>query len=463
MVTIRVEGVTAMQNKTPFLIACAVVFMAIMRFAGISEAQEYSLEDLYRIALKQSERIKISEEDLNIAEKGKDKAVSMLLPKLSAFGSYTKYSEGKRSSTGSIIQPDDSTSWGLRLDQSLYLSGREITAFKISKEYIEKSRYDLYAVKEAYLFNVASAYYDVLRAKKALEIAKANLERLTKHRDAAVVRLKVGEVTKTDLLRAEAELSGGQAELVRSENNLKLTKAVLARVAGLIGDFDIKETVDSKQYAITESVEALKQIAMSERAELKAVELQKKIAETQVRYAKGAYWPTISIEGVYTRRDENPSSALLNKEIVYGGLRLNFPFFEGGLRRAETMEAEAKQRQTELLFEDLKKGIGIEVENAYLDFQTQKGVLKSLEDRLVFARDNYNSVSRQYELGLANSIDVIDANTLLLTAERQLADARYNYQLSVLRLQRATGAFLRTIVNQQSVENQSREDKGRTN
>jgi outer membrane protein len=71
--------------------------------------------------------------------------------------------------------------------------------------------------------------------------------------------------------------------------------------------------------------------------------------------------------------------------------------------------------------------------------------LKSLEDEVTFARDNHNSISRQYEFGLANSIDVIDANTLLLTAERQLSDARYNYQLSILRLDRATGTLLKSV------------------
>ncbi|MBU4321532.1 MAG: TolC family protein [Thermodesulfovibrionales bacterium] len=427
-------------------------------------AVEYSLEDLYRIALERSERIKISEEDLFIAETGKDKAKSVLLPKLSAFWNYAKYTEEKRSSAGSVIQPEDSAFWGLRLDQSVSLSGRELTAFKISKEGIEKSRYDLHAVKEAYVFSVASAYYDALRAKKAAEIARANVERLTKYRDAAAIRLKVGEVTKTDLLRAEAELSGAQAELVRAENNLKLTKAVLARVVGLNGDFEIKETVYSMQHTEgAEYLQSLKQAAMSERAELKAVGLQKKIAEDQVKYTKGSYWPTLSIAGVYSRRNEDPASAFLNKESIYGGINLNFAFFEGGLRKAEVGEAEARQRQAELIYEDLKKTVGIEVENAYLDFQTQKGVLKSLKDQLTFASDNYNSVSRQYEFGLANSIDVIDANTLFLTAERQVADAGYSYQLSILRLQRTTGVFLKTTVSQQSIEHQVKEDKGRTN
>lgn len=443
-------------------IVIASIMAAFLSYSNISAANEYSLEDLYRIALERSEKIKISEEDLYIAERGKDKAVSALLPRLSAFGSYTKYTEDKHSSTGAIIQPDGSISWGLRLDQSFYLNGRELTAFKISKKYIEKSKYDLHAVKEIYVFNVASAYYDVLRAKKGVEIAKTNFDRLTKHRDAAAIRLKVGEVTKTDLLRAEAELSGGQAELVKSENNLKLAKAVLARIVGISGDYDVKETASSREDT-GDTLDSLKQRAFAERAEMKAMELQKRIAEEQVGYSKGAYWPTLSIEGVYARREDNPSVVTVNKESIYGGIKLNFPFFEGGLRKAEVAEAEAKKRQSGLIYDDLKKTISIEVENAYLDFQTQKGVLKSLGDQLTFARDNHSSVSRQYQFGLANSIDVIDANTLLLTAERQLADARYNYQLSVLRLQRAIGVFLRTIISQQSDENQSREDKGRIN
>ncbi len=435
------------------LIIFIVITFFFFTLSVITEAlsvEQYSLDDLYRIAIERSEKIMLSQEDLYIAEMGKEKALSVLLPKLSAFWDYTRYSEEKTAGLGWSIQPEYTTSWGVRLDQSLSLSGREITALKMSKKNIERSRYDLYAVREDYLLSVASAYYNVLTAKKAMEIAKANVERLTKHRDAAAIRLKVGEVTKTDLLRAEAELSGAQSELVRAENNYSLTKAVLARVVGLNGDYEIKEpdikSVSEEDYVLP----SLKEKAFSERSELKSVNLQKKIAEDQVKYAKGAYWPTFSIEGVYLERDEDPASPFFLEESIYGGLKLNFPFFEGGLRKAEVREAKARQRQSELLFDDLKKTIGIEVDNAYLEFQTQKGTLVSLQDAVTFAQDNYNSISRQYEFGLANSIDVIDANTLLLTSERQLSDARYNYQLSVLTLKRATGTLMQSVIGHQS-------------
>lgn len=84
----------------------------------------------------------------------------------------------------------------------------------------------------------------------------------------------------------------------------------------------------------------------------------------------------------------------------------------------------------------------MEVERAFLGLSTRQSTLTALEDQLRFARENYTAVERQFKFGLANSVDVVDANTLLTTAERQLADARLSLQLSRLELERATGTFL---------------------
>ena len=70
----------------------AVFFVAVSVFfplKSIFAAEQYTLEDLYRIALERAEQLKISGEDLVISEWGKDKAISAFLPKLSAFGNYT--------------------------------------------------------------------------------------------------------------------------------------------------------------------------------------------------------------------------------------------------------------------------------------------------------------------------------------------------------------------------------------
>lgn len=92
------------------------------------------------------------------------------------------------------------------------LSLRELTAVSEAGNFVRKADYDLAAAREAYLLQVAEAYYQALMASKDLDIANSNLERVTKYRDAALARKQQGEVTKTVLLRAESELSGARSD-----------------------------------------------------------------------------------------------------------------------------------------------------------------------------------------------------------------------------------------------------------
>jgi outer membrane protein len=445
-----------MKRKAPILINGLLVLL-LWASPSWSLAQEYSLDDLYRTALKAAEKIKISEENILIAEAGKSKAMSYLLPRLTTFASFTDFTEAKYSAAstiptpggaitfpGSLIQPHAAGAWGVRLDESLSLSGREFTSLKISEDNLEKNRLDTYAMKEDYLLAVAFAYYNVLKAGKYLEIADANVERLSTYRQAADKRFRVGEVTRTVLLRAEAELSGALSDRMTAINSLELATAHLNRIVGLRDVVRLK--AEPSADPDISPVETYVTTAMAERSDLKGLEIQKKLTARQVRYASGAHWPSISISGIYSGLDQSPAASTINRESIYAGVALNFPIYEGGLRQAEVREARSKEKQGSLLYDDMKKTIGIEVQAAYLDLMTQKAMLKFLEDQLVFARDNFQAVARQFEFGLAHSIDVMDANTLLVSAERRASDAAYNYQMAVMRMKKATGVLLKEIL-----------------
>jgi len=430
-----------MKKKIYRMAAGSVVVLLFTTAPAIIFAEEYTLDDLYRIALAHSEIVKVAEENLVISEIGKDKAFSYLLPRLTATGDVTQYSEKKFSDAGSLIQPESGSSWGVQLNQTVSLSGRELTALGISRQFVTKSKYDVTAVREDYLLRfVASAYYNVLMARKVLEIAESNLERLSKYRDAAEKRLRIGEVTKTALLRAEGELSGAKSDRLQAQNGLELAVAVLARNVGIKDDFTLREGAAAE--GEVPAVNVFRERAFAMRADLKSMEVQKQIAADQIKYAEGAFWPTVSASAGYVGFDQHPPTSGLNRESIYGGVALNFPIFDGGLRRAEVSEAKARERQAAFFYEDLKKGIGIEVQTAYLDLVTQKGILQFLDDQLAFARDNYQAVARQFDFGLSNSLDVLDANTLLVSAETKAVSAVYNYRLALLRMKKATGTLL---------------------
>ena len=436
-------------KKVLFLVASgALAFSLCLATPASLFAEEYSLDDLSRIALTRSEKLKIAEENLVIAETGKDKAFSYLLPHLTATGGYAQYSEKKFTATGSLLQPESAYAWEVRADQTVSLSGRELTALGISRQNVTKSQHDLTTIREDYLLRyVATAYYNVLMARKGLEIADSNLERLMKYREAAEKRLRVGEVTKTALIRAEGELSGAKSDRLQAQNGLELALAVLASNVGIMDPYTLRD-VPAAGGEIPD-LPVFQERAFAVRADLKSMEVQKQIAADQTKYAKGAFWPTISVSGVYAGADQHPATSSLNRESIYGEVALNFPVFDGGLRKADVAEAKARERQAALLYEDTKKGIGIEVQTAYLDLVTQKGILQFLDDQLAFARDNYHAVARQFDFGLANSLDVLDANTLLVSAERKAASALYNYALALLRMKKATGTLITTAAVKQ--------------
>ena len=437
--------------KKPILLT--VLFSIILMPFGVIAA-DYSLNDLYRIALEKSSTIEIAKEGLYISEQERDMARAVLMPTLSAYGTHTRYSDDKIRN-GAVVQPEYSNEWGLRLDQSFSLSGRELTAYEIAKQGITKSGFDLKGVKAGYLMDVASSYYDVLNARKTAEIAKVNVERLTGHRDAAGKRLAAGAVTKTTLLRAEAELAGSRADLIKAENDLRLARTILSELAGIEADFGLTEEGEAAGEAVMmegcaiSDLECLKRLALDARPELKALSIEKEIKKGEVDYARGAYWPSLSIEGVYHRDEDEPAAATALDEKIYGGITINFPFFEGGLRRAEVSAARAKARQTEAGMANLEKDVRIEVERNYLNALTTSAVLAQLKAEVEYARDNFSAVTKQFQYGLADSIDVIDANTLLVRSERGLANAGYDNELAIIKLKRTTGTLLRTVADQQ--------------
>jgi outer membrane protein len=414
----------------------------------------YTLAGLYRLALKRSEQVGISKEDLFLAEQTRKKAFSVLVPELSAFGTHTRYlfadsiadvfsDAGGSGGDMGFESPDSTTTWGLELSQAFTLNGKELIALEITEDSIEKSEYDLSSVKEEFLFGVAAAYFNVLKAGKAFDIATANVDRLTTYRDAVVVKLELEEVEKTDMFRTEAELSSAKAELLAAENSMKYARAVLSQLAGLEGKYSVKDPEAFIDPTEDNGISELKAIAHNHRTELKSMEKQQAIAEKQVKYYRSEYWPTVSLNGSYSKTEASPSDALvMSREDFSVALTLSFSLFDGGLKKARVGEAMAWKRQADLGYRSEKKQIDLEVEQSYLSVTSAKSVLDALEDQVTYARSNYDAVLKQFQYGVANSVDIMDANTLLVTAERQLSDAGYTYQLAIIKLNRSQGVFL---------------------
>lgn len=441
-------------NKKLFSIIVVVVFCLFS--SNLYAETVYSLYDLCKIADSNAIKIKIAQDNLYISKQDKKRALAVLIPTLSAFGSKNRTSSEYENPTP-IYKMDgtkDTDTLGIRVDQSFTLNGKELTALKVTKDEIEKTEYNLEATRSNYMFEIAKNYYQILSAKKNVDISFADVKRLEKHKNSVNEKLQVGTVTKTALFRAEAEYSKSKTNLLKAQNAFNLAKASLKNLVDVEEDFSLVEEQLFYLKGSEFSYDSLIKEAIENRPELKSVTKTQEVAKKTISYERGSYWPTISFIGMYTNSDVDSNydpqfsaydseTDLKEKSIE---AKVTFTIFDGGLRSAQVKQAIARKRQADAGLIDATNEIILESKKAWYDFQTAKSTIETLKDELKSASENFNAVTMQFEYGLADSVDMMDADALLVTAQRKLAEAEFDYEVTVLDIFRIKGKLLELLL-----------------
>jgi len=418
------------------------VLSALLILSAPAGAGEHtvSLQEAYNLALKNHESVKVAGEVLYQLEQTRKKAVSNILPVITADGSYTKFSDEKISSI-TVIQPDNSLNYSLRLSLPLYRGGREWSALRQARHMIEAGERGSEITKEDVVSAVSYAYMGRLKLQKEIEIKEADLKRAEEWSRVASAKFRVGEVTRAAVLRADAEAAGIQADLSRVKKELHIAEDRLARLIGVQSGFDIeepplKDVPDGK-------VEELILTALNNRNDYLKTNAEVELAKEGIRYARGGFMPTLRLDGVYSGRDQDPvSSAFFNKESIYASITLTYPLYEGGLRAAEVSEAESKFREAGLNKIILAKEIDLEIRDASYSIDAIKSAIEFYRTQLSFAEENYNTVFKQFTYGLAVNADVIDANSTLVAAQSSLSNSTIDLQLAIIELKKRMGLLL---------------------
>lgn len=430
-------------TKKPFQLLLAV-FLIVLNPIPVFCQTMYSIYDLSQLAYAHSETIKIAQDDLYIAQQDKARALSVLIPRATTYGSMMEHKDQD-------ISTPDTTTLGVKLTQSFTLNGKELIAYDVTKNAIEGKEFSLETTRSQYLFQVAQTYFDILSAEKYLEIALSDVARLTTYRDAVKEKLSVGNVTKTDLYRAEAELSKSMTEKVRAENRVMKTKSALHKLVEIDDNFGLKTDNINRIENFQSSLEDIKTYALKNRTEIKEAKKNIEIAEKTIRFKKSDYWPSVSLEAGYKETDISYDSAARNNEYdtedLYFSGELVFTVFDGGLRRAEIKQAIAEQRKAKNVLVLQEKQILLDSNTSFLDHKAAKSALVNLQDELKSSQENYKAVQMQFKYGMADSIDIMDANTLLVSAERRTLDAKFIYYVSILKILYTRGDLISFLLN----------------
>ncbi len=421
------------------------------------DTQEVTLEEAYRLAVGNEEQVKIAERELAKAQLLPWRALSLLTPRADIAGTFTRNKEeiafsgisngagggGGTTTFPSVIRPLESWAGTFSVNQPI-IQPAFIPSWQLGKDSIRQNQqqYD-FLVREV-LFGVARAYYDVLRAQAQVGVAKDTLKLTQDELKQAQVRFRVGEVTKTDVLRADVEVARSERAVITAENNLQLTLTVLVRTIGLPNQVRVVEP--TPPIPSGERYEQLLDKAYKSRQDLRAQDAAIHVVQQRRNLVRARYFPSVGALWQFPKLD-TPTFA--NRD-EFWTLTLNFqvPIFDGGVRELDLQEQNENVSQAQLQLDRLKKDVGVEVKQSLLAVETLTATLATLKKEVALAQENYDITSKQYRVGLATSLDVNTALNTLNQVRTQLTDQTYAYQISLFGLDRAVGLFAQDYVPQ---------------
>lgn len=297
---------------------------------------------------------------------------------------------------------------------------------------------ELSGVRADVALSTREAYLRALYGAALVEAQSARVKAAEAMASIARARMEAGTGIEASLLRAEAEAADARRELSKMETErqrsvLDLVTAMGAQAAqepnltGALTEISVQGTLEEK---LTE--------ALSRRGELLAARSRVAEAEGRLSSAKGAFAP--QVYGFAMGDVFRPADAMGRSSGGTVGITVSLPVFDGGMRRAEVVRAEAMAERARAEARTMELQVENEVRGAWLELVNASRSISSAKAAVAAAQAAYDVVAVRVESGKSILLEQIDAAAALAKARTNLAGSIYDQLVAAARLRRAIGA-----------------------
>lgn len=314
---------------------------------------------------------------------------------------------------------------------------------------VERARQTLFA---ASLSHNATLQNTVLQAESAYFTYMATVALLGAERSAnaeakasltaAQQRFKVGLATIADVLQAKTALSQEQLNLETIEGNLQAARGGLAAALGLPANlpFDLAPLPSAIPVrAISQSVDSVINDALRNRPDLAAARAQAAAAAADIRVARSAELPSLTLGSNAARTySQPPTFAGPSYGITLG---LQIPIFDGFSRQYDVAAARAQAEAISALADQTRQQVVTQVFVSYYALQTAEHRVATADDLLASAQQSVQVAAGRYREGVGSIIDLLTAQTALANARAQQVQSRWQWYSSLAQLARDAGVL----------------------
>lgn len=440
------------------LLPAMVLMLPLILGAAPCKAEEVSLslEKALSEALQNNSLIREAIERQRAAIENEKSARADLLPKLSAEYRYTHFDEKPYVVFGGIpldTWKQDRYAWHVQIAQPLFTGFALTTRRKIAELGIRMSEIEKDQATMDVIRDVKVRFFNTLLAKRYLEVTNETVTQLEAHVADARHFYDQEMIPQNDLLRSQVGLANALQQRVSASANLDVALAALNTT--LKRDITAKTVVTevAPNPPPTPELSDLFEQAMTRRPEIKQLETALRQAGLGITMAKSSYYPQIFLSGMYEQVGHNPAASendFSNSYNTIAGAYAQWQFFEWGKTKAEVSKAEYDRKALDIKMEGIKDSIRLEIKSAWEQLRVAHENIRTAEEALAQAKENFRITNLQYQQQVATSTEVLDAQSYLTQAEMNYYSALYGDMIAQATLDRATGTDARQAISIQS-------------
>jgi outer membrane protein TolC len=413
-----------------------------------------ALPDCLDLALKQNPSILKAQEEIRRTRGVIVEARAPALPQVNASGQYQQIQRNPLDSipgtNGIFRNQEQPWSAQVEISQLVYAGGRVRAALRAAKLSDRIAALGFQKAVADVILNVRTTFYQILLNKAQIEVREQSVKLLEQQLHDAQSRFDVGAVPRFNVLRAEVELANAKPPLIRSQNDLRLSKEALVKLLAIdsrnqTNNFTPINFEGELAYVhrVWDLPTALQQ-ALARRPELLQAEQQIGVAEANVKVASSGYKPEASVFANYGWRNSMFTNEI--DELREGwtvGARLDWAIFDGMLTRGRVTQARALLQEANLDYADERRQVELEVRQAYSDYLQTLELIEAQKKTTEQAEESLRLAEARFRAGTGTQLDVLSAQTALTDARSNEVQALYEYNVAIATLERVTGMTVR--------------------
>lgn len=413
-----------------------------------------SLDEAIRRGLETNLGLKEAENDQETLKGEKNEALQQFLPTITLTGDtgvhqYNLAALGFTSSVasqfssllppGAVFSPivrNDLTEGDVHFEQTLF-SGPVIAGYKAAGAAERVAYYAMESARGQVVQNVATAYLQAIAAASDVDDAKAREQEaqvlLSHERDAH----QAGTVANLDVLRAQVEFQTEQQAVIAAQNNLEKDLILLKREIGIAPGQAI-ELTDRAPYSELAAETPAEVLAIAYQNRQDYQNLQNQVAEDKAIHAayRSQRWPTLKFSGYYGVSHVNDAGTHGNFAAIG---TLSVPIFREARLRGDIDAAQAELNAATAQLTDLRTHVDEQVRDALLDVAATRKLVDVAQSNVNLATRALSDETDRVNAGVDDNLPLVTAQATLASAQTNLVDSLYQYNVAKLGLARAAG------------------------